>query len=146
MSTGTPETPPATGTPEPPRMPTPADAQAIFDRAEAAARRAEDAASRLTAVNTAVQQESQTRFPDMPQEVIDKIAQGVVGVLGQQYELAAANPPPPASPASSESAPSSGGGSGGTATPSEQSSTGSDASTPPSADKPRNLAHRILGY
>lgn len=134
---------------QPPSLPTPQDIQAIFNRADEAARRAETAAQRLEAAQTGASEATRERWPDMPQEVVDQItkatAEQVVQALNAQYEL---GQQPPASPPATSS---------GTASPSSDAGTPSDgtaslppASAVPGADSPppafRNLAHRVLGY
>lgn len=130
----------------PPALPTPKDVQAIFDRAAAAAQRAEDAAGRLEAAQKGAQQETEARFPGMPEELVkqvsDATAKQVLESLNAQYELRGT--PPSAAPGT--------GSAGGT--PSSDAGTSSPgteipppASPAPPAKAPRfdNLAHRILG-
>lgn len=119
-----------------PAMPTPEDAQAIFTRAEEAARRAETAAQRMEAAQGAAQEETERRWPDMPPELVKQIsdasAKAVVDALNAQYELRSPPTTPPA-----------GTGDGGTTSGDDGAS---GASEPPATpERKRSIADRILG-
>lgn len=126
-------------------MPTPEDAQAILNRAAEAAQRAETAAQQMTAARAGARQETETRFPDIPEDVVKQIAEAsantVVEAMRREFEVGAPPTPPPSDGAASTtpapgSSPSSDSGS-----TSPDTSTSTDTPTPPR----KNLAQRILG-
>lgn len=119
-----------------PPMPTPEDAKAIFDRADQAARRAETAAQRLEAAQTAARSETESRFEGMPEELVKQISEAtgkaVVDALNSQYELASRPTSPP--PESTDA--------GGT-TNAAAGESAADATPPP--ERRRSIADRVLG-
>lgn len=114
----------------PAQAPSATDAQAVFDRAMAAAQRAETAAQQLEAARAAAGTETQARFPDMPKQVVDQIsnaaASQVVEMLRKEFELKAPAATPGSTPAAAPAAP--------------------PATVDQAPAGHRNLAHRILGY
>lgn len=134
----TPATPPGQ---QPPAMPNPEDAAAIFTRAQQAAERAETAAQRLEAAQQGAAAETQSRFPDMPAEVLQNISKAtadmVVQTLDSRYELAGQSPPPGTAPPAAGAAP----------TDAQPGAAGSpDTPATPPAEPPQSIARRILGY
>lgn len=132
----------STSAPEPPRLPTPEDVQAMFDRASTAAQRAETAAQRLEAAEGAARKETESRFPDMPDELVAQVskatAQQVVEALNASYELSSTDKPAD-QPAEGADAPAD--------APARNAPADAPAGEPtPAGAGFRNFAHRILGY
>ena len=142
---------PEQGTGQAPALPTPQDAEAIFNRAAQAAERAETAAQRLEEAQQAASSETASRFPNMPQEMVDaiasKAAETVVSALNAQYELQGRTPPAPG-PQDAENGGASSSGSGSPPAAASSSDAGGSPPSSPTSEPAsfRNIAHRVLGY
>lgn len=130
---------------QPPAVPEPQDIQRIFEQAQQAAERAETAAQRLEAVQTASAGATREKWPDMPDEFVERISKAVVDTLSQQYDLGPSVTPsaPGASPATGAAPPPASAGGSASSTP--QTGPGPSGSGDPAPPR-SNIAKRILGY